>query len=939
MSFGKGKLMETKYTAFIREIGRTIPRDRIYTDDLRRLCWGTDAGFYRLLPKVVVRAKDENEVVKVLVTASAMDLPVTFRAAGTSLAGQSISDSILLLANKEWESYRILDDKVHAIALQPGIIGARVSEILKPYHRVFSPDPASIRSAMVGGIVANNASGMKCGTHANSDRIMRSVRIILADGTVLDTGDEASRQAFSRSHGALLAEIELIRSAIANDPELFSLIRHKYEIKNVTGLNILPFILFDDPFDIITHCMVGSEGTLAFIGEVSVNTEEEKQFTASAMVYFDDMAEACRAVVAMRKEAPVQACELLDRKSLASVGDRTGKDLTALLIQTEADDPHVLDSQIDATMKILARFRLFTPAHFSTDPAEVAAWWQMRSGVFPAVGGTRPLGTTALIEDVAFHIDSLPEATVTLAKLIEDCGYDDACIYGHALEGNYHFVIAQSFDTQDDINKYRNLMEHIEELVVGRFDGSLKAEHGTGRNMAPFVEAEWGQKAWALMRRLKDAFDPKGILNPGVIFNDDPECFIHNLKPLPLTNPHVDKCIECGFCEVNCVSCGLTLSARQRIVAQREIARLRETGEDPSRLERLVKQFRYYGNETCAGDGLCSTSCPMHINTGELIHDIRRQSLGSFGHSVGKWAADNMPFVESALRVTLAAANTAHKLIGDSGVRNVGKVLHAAGLPLWTPALPKPFYPGHLGKNTAPQQARKLVYFPSCINRTMGAGEESTKIEPLPDVFVRLCRKAGYEVIFPDNMADLCCGMIWESKGMPDIADRKVHQLEAALAKASDGGRWPVVCDQSPCLHRMREHIKSIKLYEPAEFIHDFMSDHLVFHKHDRPVAVHITCSSRRMDIAGKIIALAEMCSSHVLVPEEVGCCGFAGDKGFTHPELNAWGLRKLRQQIESAGITEGYSNSRTCEIGLTGNSGIPYKSIVYLVDECTTPE
>ncbi len=297
---------------------------------------------------------------------------------------------------------------------------------------------------MVGGIVANNASGMKCGTHANSDRIMRSIRIVLADGTVLDTGDEVSRKEFKRTHAALLDEIDQIRRSICDDPELHELIRRKYEIKNVTGLNLLPFILFDDPFDIIAHCMVGGEGTLAFISEVTMNTAAEKPYTASAMVYFDDMTEACRAVVAMRKEAPIQACELLDKKSLASVGDTTGQGLTALLIQTEADDPAVLQEQIDKTMVILDRFKLFKATHFSTDPAEVAAWWQMRSGVFPAVGGTRPLGTTALIEDVAFHIDNLPEATVALAKMIEDCGYDDACIYGHALEGNYHFVLAQN---------------------------------------------------------------------------------------------------------------------------------------------------------------------------------------------------------------------------------------------------------------------------------------------------------------------------------------------------------------------------------------------------------------------------------------------------------------------------------------------------------------
>ncbi len=934
--------METtdrKYKDFVRSISRNISGNRIYTDDLRRLCWGTDAGFYRMLPKVVIRPVNEEEVIMILSVASEMHLPVTFRAAGTSLSGQALSDSILVVVGKEWEGFRILDNQATAIALQPGIVGSRVAEILKPYGRVFTPDPASKNSAMVGGIVANNASGMKCGTHANSDSILLSIRIVLADGTILDTADKESKKSFEKSHKALLDEIEFIRQSICDDPELSELVRRKYEIKNVTGLNIRPFILFDDPFDIIAHCMVGSEGTLAFISEVTVSTAPKMPCTASAMVYFSDMAEACRAVVAMRKEAPVQACELLDRKSLASVGDSTGVGLTALLIQTEADAPDKLKQQIDRTMSVLARFDLFKPARFSTDDAEVAGWWRMRSGVFPAVGGTRPLGTTALIEDVAFHIDNLPEATVALAKLIEDCGYDDACIYGHALEGNYHFVIAQKFDTEEDVEKYRSLMTGMEKLVVGRFNGSLKAEHGTGRNMAPFVESEWGPKAWALMRRLKKAFDPDGLLNPGVIFNDDPECFVRNLKPLPLTDPSVDRCIECGFCEVNCVSCGLTLSARQRIVAQREISRLEAEGDDLDRLRLLKKQFKYYGKDTCAGDGLCSTSCPMHINTADMIHHIRQRQLGGLGRMVGKWTAGHLPVIEGGLRLALGVAHSAGTVIGAKGVTVIGKALHKGGLPLWTPALPKPFFPSELTSSQHDSQQRKLVYFPSCINRTMGASDEpGAKVEPLADVFVRLCRKAGYEVIFPDNMSNLCCGMIWESKGMPDVADTKVAELEAALALTSEGGRWPVVCDQSPCLHRMRTHIKSMKLYEPAEFIHDFMALYLKFERHDTPVAIHITCSSRRMGIGDKIVALAKMCSSNVLVPEEVGCCGFAGDKGFTHPELNAWGLRKLKPQIETAGIVAGYSNSRTCEIGLTTNSGVPYKSIVYLVDECTTP-
>ena len=914
---------------FINDIKTFIPDGRIYTDYLRRLVWGTDAGFYRKVPQVVVRVHNEEEVRRLLEAASSRKVPVTFRAAGTSLSGQAITDSVLVVASNGWENYSVAPDG-SSITLQPGITGERVNQILLPYSRIFTPDPASKKSAMVGGIVMNNASGMNCGTHANSDKILQSMRMVLSDGTVIDTAHPSG----SAREKELLRCITDIRDEIRADKELTERIRRKYSIKNVTGLNLRPFVAYDDPMDILAHVMVGSEGTLAFMSEVTVNTTRLLPCTASAMAYFSDMRTACEAVVDLKKNAPeVYSCELLDRKSLDSVNDPTGDNLTALLIETRADDDATLASNIAAIEKTLGKYPLFKPVKFTTDPAETAALWKIRSGIFPAVGGTRPKGTTSLIEDIAFYIDDLPQATVELAALIEECGYDDACIYGHAFDGNYHFVIAQAFDSEEEVEKYSHLIDRIVHLVVDKYDGSLKAEHGTGRNMAPFVEKEWGCKAFGFMKRLKKAFDPDNMLNPGVIFNDDPKCYIEGMKPLTPVDEIVDKCIECGFCEINCVSCGLTFSARQRIVARREIARLQNTGEDPALLENLVKGYKYPGEETCAADGLCSTSCPMGINTGDLTHKLREQAMppGSTGYKIGKWAADHLAGVESGLRLTLDTANIAKSVIGDKGVTYLGKALHKAGMPLWTPSLPKSF---RMKNMTIPPAKKKVVYFPSCINRTMGTSEKG--IKPLVDTVVNLCAKAGYEVVFPKGMKDLCCGMTWESKGMPDIADEKTAQLEKALLEASEGGKLPVMCDQSPCLHRMRQHIKSMKLYEPAEFIADYLAPHLEFHPVETPVAVHVTCSTRLMGLADKIIGLARKCSTNVLVPEQVGCCGFAGDKGFFYPELNAWGLRHLRSQIEAAGVKEGYSNSRTCEIGLTTNSGIPYKSIVYLVDRVT---
>ncbi len=929
--------LQGKYLQYHQAISTFIPKDRIYTDNLRALAWGTDAGFYRLVPKMVVRAKTEREVSLLLKAASALGVAVTFRAAGTSLSGQSISDSVLIVAGKHWEGYKV-NGNGESITLQPGIVGARVNEILKPYGRIFTPDPASIKSAMVGGIVANNASGMNCGTHANSDKMLISARIVLADGTVADTAAEPTDKVAKIYQG--LSEI---RDEIRANQDLAKRIERKYSIKNVTGLNLRPFVAYDDPREILAHLMVGSEGTLGFLSQITMATGPLIPLTASAMVYFSDMREACEAVVALKKaDVGVYSCEMLDKKSLASVNDNTGEDLTALLIETRAESKPELNRHMNDILSLLKTYNLYVKPEFQVNPQKTAELWKMRSGVFPAVGGTRPIGTTSLIEDIAFHIEDLPQATMDLAKLIDDCGYDDACIYGHCFEGNYHFVIAQAFDSQAEIDKYNHLIEEIVKLVVDKYDGSLKAEHGTGRNMAPFVEKEWGKTAHDYMLQVKKLLDPQGILNPGVIFNDDPQCYLRNMKPLPITDPIVDRCIECGFCEVNCVSCGLTLSARQRIVINREMARLANANPKSQELKELRRAYKYLGEETCAADGLCSTSCPMGINTGDLTHKIRQamKPNNSLSQKIGMWTGEHLATIEGLLRPALAVANAAHQVIGDAGVERLGKGMHKLGMPLWTPSLPKPYKkPKELGE---PQKTGlKVVYFPSCINQTMGVSQvgSSPKLAPLVDTMVGLCNKAGYEVIFPENMHDLCCGMIWESKGLPRVAAQKTSQLEAALLKASENGKYPVLCNQSPCLHRMREHIKSMKLYEPVEFIYDFLAKRLDFQPIDEPVSVHITCSSRLMGLADKMVALAQMCSTNVLVPAEVGCCGFAGDKGFTHPELNAWGLRKLRSQVLAAGVREGFSNSRTCEIGLTTNSGVPYQSIAYLVDRVTTPK
>jgi D-lactate dehydrogenase len=577
---------------------------------------------------------------------------------------------------------------------------------------------------------------------------------------------------------------------------------------------------------------------------------------------------------------------------------------------------------------------------FTADRAAADKLWDIRKGLFPAVGAARRIGTTVIIEDVAFPMEHLAAGTVELQRAFARHGYAEGIIFGHALDGNLHFVFTQDFGDPAEVARYRGFLEDVCAMVATRFDGSLKAEHGTGRNMAPFVELEWGAAAYRVMRRVKALLDPHGLLNPGVILNDDPQVHLKALKPLPAADAVVDRCIECGFCEPKCPSRALTATPRQRITVAREVARLRASGAEPARLARLEADYRYWGEETCATDGLCATACPVGIDTGEFVKKLRAGARGGLARGVAGLAARHLAGTSALARGGLAAAAAARAALGDGAVgglfRGLRLLSHGAS-PAFTPALPGPAR-GAPYRSTTRGLGRQVGYLPACVARTFGPAPGDPEARALADAVRSLLDKAGYDVRFPRQVSSLCCGLSFESKGFPELADQKSRELEAALLEASQGGAVPVLCDTSPCLQRMRKKLDPrLTLLEPVEFIHDHLRDKLVFHREPGPVALHVTCSSTKLGLGGKLEALARLCADQVVVPPGVGCCGFAGDRGFSHPELNASALSELQAGLPE-GCREGFSNSRTCEIGLSHHAARPYRSIVYLVDRCTTP-
>jgi len=919
--------------------------DRVLDRPIERVAFAADASVYRLIPQAVVFPRCVEEIGDLFRYSHRSGTPMTFRGAGTSLSGQAITDGILVEVQRHWRRVEVLDGGAR-VRVQPGVIGGQVNAALRAGGAKIGPDPASINACTMGGILANNSSGMCCGVAQNAYHTLDSLTFALPSGTVIDTSGPDAPKRFRELEPALAEGLLELKAEIEADPRLAARIRSKYRIKNTTGYSLNAFLDFSEPLDIFRNLLIGSEGTLAFIAEAVLRTVPDLPVKVTGLLLFPDLRAACAAIAPL-KEAGAAALELLDRGSLRSVQDQPGvppgiRDLpegaAALLAEFQgAAEDRRADLERTA-LAVCAGLPLLSPAAFSHDPAEQDRLWKVRRGIIPSAGSLRARGTSVILEDVAFPPEHLADAALGLSALFLKHGYPDATVFGHAKDGNLHFVIAQAFDTPAAVEQYRRFIDDVVRLVVDQYHGSLKAEHGTGRNMAPFVEAEWGPEALAIMKRLKALADPSHLLNPDVILNPDPAAHLAHLKAMPAVEEEVDKCIECGWCESRCPSRDLTLSPRQRIVVRREIARLSRSGEDPETLRSLREAYAYMAVDTCAADGLCALACPVSIDTGALVKRLRREAHSPRAEALALGVARRLARAEPLVRLALRAGRLAQGLLGP---RALAALTARLGGLRWIPPMPRAA--GPLPATRA--EGAAAIYFPACISRMMGHLPGEPRELSLPETLVRLAERAGMPVHIPDARG-VCCGVPFSSKGF-EAAHR--HAVNAAVERFwawSGEGRLPVVLDTSPCAYGLRTcrpllteanraRFDRLTILDAVAFAHDVLLPRLAIRRFG-PVVLHPVCSVTKMDLAAKLQTIAEACSERVVIPRDAGCCGFAGDRGFLFPELTAAATRGEAVEVREGAFAGHFSSSRTCEIGLSRATGRVYRSFLHLLEEAS---
>lgn len=904
-----------------------------------RLGFAHDASHYLLVPRVVVAPRDASQVAALLRVSAARSVPLTFRSGGTSLSGQATNDGVLLDTRRNFRAIEVLDDGAR-VRVQPGATVRAVNTRLARYGRKLGPDPASESACTIGGVIANNSSGMACGTELNTYRTLESLVLVLPSGTVLDTGTRDAEERLRMLEPEVYEGLSRLRDRVRDNPASVERIRRLYSIKNTMGYGVNSFVDHTRPVDVLLHLVIGSEGTLAFVAEATFRTVPAHPYAATALLLFPDLATATGSLPAL-VESGLATIELLDASSLriAQRDAAAPSELrvlevaghAALLVEHQEATSEQLDDRLAASTRLLTSLPLAASTRLSRDTTTRASLWHIRKGLYPAIAGARPSGTTALLEDIAVPVEQLLPTCTSLTALFSRHGYGDSVIFGHAKDGNIHFMLNEDFDRPESIERYLAFTDDMVEMVLDR-GGTLKAEHGTGRIMAPYVRRQYGDELYEVMREVKQLLDPSRLLNPGVLLDEDPAGHISHLKSVPTVEVEVDRCVECGYCEPACPSKDLTTTPRRRIVLRREMARARQNG-DTDLLARLQDEYRYDAVETCAIDGMCQTACPVLIDTGDLIRRLRAEQSGRVQQKSWRVASQHWDGVTRAAARALTAARSLPAALPTTATAVSRALVGNDVVPAWSSELPG----GGTRRRARAGRNPDVVYFPACLSTMFGPADSGTGIR---SAFLALCDRAGVEVQIPEGIAALCCGTPWKSKGLTDGYVSMRDQVVSVMLRSTDGGELPVVVDATSCTeglhHLLSDH--GINVIDAVAFVDSVVMRRLPAAKRLPSLVVHPTCSSTKLGINPALFRVAAAAAEEVVQPDDWGCCAFAGDRGLLYPELTAAATAPETAAIACLPVTAHASVNRTCELGMTRATGHPYRHLLEILEEVTRP-
>ena len=893
---------------FFDELRKSI-KGEVLTDDYSLGMYSTDASFYQITPLAIVLPRDDSDVKQAIGFALAHKMKILPRGGGTSLAGQTVGEALIIDFSKYMNKILEINVQERWVKVQPGLVRDELNEEVAKYNLQFAPDPATSSRANVGGMVGNNSSGTKSILYGKTVDHILEARILLTDGTELQL-KELSQEEFGQKAKQENREGEIYRSVLktiqSNDAEIKQ--RFPKVMRRVGGYNLDEFV-YTDRWN-LAKLITGSEGTLAVTLELKLNLEPLPKFKSVAVVHFADLLEAIRAVQPMLPYKP-SAIEIIDRTVLRLSQENLttrqfchfiDQDPAAILIVEFYGD--TLESVTQRPQKMIEELKqLGTGYSYPFFPAgkEYDDVWNLRKkglGLMMGIKGEKK--ALSFIEDSAIPTDVLPEYIDQVLKICAKHN-TEVSMYAHASVGVIHVQPLLDLRDQQDIENLKNITNETFDLVV-KYGGSWSGEHGDGLVRSAFNERFFGPRIYQAFKEIKKLFDPENLMNPGKIV--DAESIEHNLRYGPTYHDQevktefqyrpensfresVHMCTGVGECRkmlggTMCPSFKATRDEEHSTRGRANALRLAMSGQLGK--EGLASERLHEVMELCLSCKACKSECPTNVDMAKMKSDVLQMYYDKHGITLrDRLIRDSS---KAAARLSGALSSVTNFIQRWSLFRIALQKLAGFDQRRVLPEYAsEPFYKWFekKGNNTFKNPGKKVVLF---ADTYLNFHEPAIGVSAL-----QLLNSCGYEVILA-NVG--CCQRPKISHGFLRDGKQEGTKTIEGLKKYIDQGLTIVVCEPS-CASALNDDLPDLiddevlasQLKERVMMIDTFLTKEMengnlkkTFQSIAGDILIHGHCHQKALyGTKGMKTLLSQGGQTVGEIPS--GCCGMAGSFGY----------------------------------------------------------